>query len=165
MAATISANGKTTLSKAMGGWSVPIKPSMKANGLMMSSMVKVARSGTTESSKDSTRMVSVMVRANSKCLTALHMRAPLSTIKWKDKESTHGPMAATMSETLKTTRCTDRDSLCMAMVAVTKAVSSTIRKRATESFPGKYISETSYAIFRKRRQTYIYYGYVSFFVN
>ena len=67
--------------------------------------------------------------------------APSLIIKWREKGSTHGPMAAIMSATLKTTRCTDKDSLCMAMVAVTKAVSLMIRKRATESFPGKYISE------------------------
>ena len=122
---------------------------MKANGLTMSSMAMVARSGTTESSKDSTRMVSAMAKANSKCLMARRTRAPSSTIKWKEKGSTHGPMEAIMSATLKTTRCTDKDSLCMAMAAVTKVVSSMIRKRATESFPGKYIFETSYAIFRK----------------
>ena len=115
----------------------------------MSSMVREARSGTTESSRDSTRMVSATVKANLKCLMAHRTRAPSSIIKWRDKGSTHGPMAATMLATLKTTRCTDKDSLCMAMAAVTKVVSSMIRKRATESFPGKYILETSYAIFRK----------------
>ena len=112
----------------------------------MSSMVKEARSGTTESSRDSTRMVSAMAKANLKCSMARRTRAPSLIIKWRVKGSTHGPMAAIMSATLKTTRCTDKDSLCMAMVAVTKVLSSMIRKRATESFLGKYTSETSFAM-------------------
>ena len=77
---------------------------------------------------------------NLSCMMAQLTKVSSPLTKWKVKESTHGPMVVTMLATLKTIRCMDKDFLSTAMVDATKEDLHSTRKRAMESFPGKYTS-------------------------